>query len=282
MKKESVDFLEYRGGYALVAEGELVSVINGYKDGTLKKDAIRVFAALKEKGALHAKSKVDVSRILNCKTECRGLKRLRLSAVRRGEAALGLVSEEGRERKKAVSRLALRAVAQGRLTCTEAVVLFMYSLKRISQRKALRRLLPKERYARFTYRELSELSGIPKANISRAVSSLKEKGFLGTVWVVKQNENQFGLLFVDGQNLSLIPGASADRSRPERKKTTTPQSQSNNAQRIETTTLKNSYPKTSTQESKASVISFVKGESDWERIQRRAKAMRENAIEQVA
>ncbi len=76
----------------------------------------------------------------------------------------------------------------------------------------MKRLETEERYARFTYRELSGLSGISRAKISRAVSSLKTKGYLATAWVVKRNENEFGLLFVDGPALTLVKSAPKNRA----------------------------------------------------------------------
>jgi hypothetical protein len=287
MKIQSVKHFEFRGGYCLAPENELIAVIKAYRDGDLKKDGLRVFAAGLEKRVLHEKSRVDISRILNCRSKQKGIKRLRMGLIKKANEAIEAARKSApcdKARLKSVPRVALRAIAQGRLTCTEAVVFLMYSLRRISQRKTLKRLLPEERYARFTYRELSEVSGIPKANISRAVSALKEKGFLGTVWVVKQNENQFGLLFVDGPLLSLIPGAAADRSRPEHKKTTTPRAEINNTSLFKLPTLKNSYPKTSNEKIKAD--SFCKGSrgrgSEWDRILKRANAMKENLAEQAA
>ena len=278
-------FLEYRGGYALVSERDLISVIQGYKHGTLKKDALRIFAALLEKSALHEKSRVDLCRILNCKAREKGIKRLRAGEIAEGEAALQRALQPATEatgRFKAVSRVALRAIAQGRVRCTEAIVFLMYSARRISQRKPLKRLLPDERYARFTYRELSELSGIPRANISRAVSRLKRQGFLQTVWVVKQNENQFGLLFVDGPVLTLVAGATADRSRPH--KSTTPSTQINTAPAIKLPTLKNSYPKTDMKKNNELEVGRREGNfsDDWLRIMERARVMKENLTEQAA
>jgi len=159
----------------------------------------------------------------------------------------------------------------------------MYAARRIGQRKPLKRLLSNERYARFTYRELAELSGVPKANLSRAVASLKEKGLLSTVWIVKQNENQFGLLFVDGAILTLIPGAAKDRSHTERQKTTTPPRQNDNTPVIVLPTLRKIDPKIDIQKSK---VCDGRGKgpfnSEFERIKARARAIEASLIEQVA
>lgn len=287
-KKNTVDALEYRGGYSLTGSTALEAIITGYRDGKVNKDAIRVFAARLEKSALHEKSKVDLARITNCKAALKGVKRLRRGAIERvGETLDDLIKDQprGTERLKCVPRRALRAIAQGRLTCTESVVLLMYCSKRISQTKQLKRLEAGERYARFTYGELEELSGISKANISRAVASLKAKGWLSTVWVVKPNENQFGLLFVDGPLLTLIPGvARMDRSKPpisEVNKSATPPAQFNNTPVIELTTLRKDNPKREIQERKQGSFQ-LELRSDWERIRERARQIRENLEEQAA
>lgn len=287
-KKETVDALEYRGGYSLTPSSDLEAIITGYRDGKLNKDGLRVFAARQEKAALHAKSKVDLSRIVNSKSELKGVKRLRKGVIERvGESLDELLkaSPEGSKRLRCVSRRALRAIAQGRLSCVESIVLLMYFSKRISQTKPLKRLEVGERYARFTYGELAELSGISKANISRAVASLKAKGWISTVWVVKPNENQFGLLFVDGPLLTLIPEAARkDRSKPpppEVNKSATPPAQNNNSPLINLPTLRKEDPKREIQERKQGSFSHVKN-MDWERILARAKQMRENTEEQAA
>lgn len=289
-KVESVDHLEYRGGYSLVEESDLLAIIAAYREGKAKKDTLRIFAGEIEKQAIHEKSKVDLRRIVNCKAALKGIKRLRQGEMKRAGETLALIKEnrpKGKARLKAVSRVGLRAIAQGRLSCSEAIVFLMYSAKRISQRKPLRRLLDKERYARFTYGDLSELSGIPKANICRAVAALKREGLISTVWVVRQNVNHFGLLFVDGPLLSLIPGAVTAREKPERHKTTTPPAKINNAPVIELPTLKKSYPKSVTEKNKTVLVEAGEKREElfsceWYRILERAKAMKENQLDQVA
>lgn len=287
-KKNTVDALEYRGGYSLTKSTELEAVITGYRDGKVNKDAIRVFAARREKAALHEKSKVDLARIVNSKAALEGVKRLRGGVIERvGQTLDNLLNDSPRatERLRCVPRRALRAIAQGRLSCSESIVLLMYFSRRISQTRQMKRLEAGERYARFTYGELEELSGISKANISRAVASLKAKGWLSTVWVVKPNENQFGLLFVDGPLLTLIPGvARMDRSKPpisEVNKSATPPAQFSNTPVIKLTTLKKDNPKREIQESKQG--SFPQDlRSDWERIRTRAQQIREQLAEQAA
>jgi hypothetical protein len=288
-KKEVVDALEFRGGFALLKKSEAEAIITGYRDGLVKKDTLRVFAAMKEKDALHSKSKVDLSRITNSKSELKGVKRLRSGLIEKEKERLTSLlktSPETKERRKCASRRALRAIAQGRLSCTESIVLLMYFAKRITQVKPLKRLEVGERYARFTFRELEELSGISRANISRAVASLKAKGFLSTVTVVKPNENQFGLLFVDGVLLTLIPGAAGkDRSKPPLPvrvhEKATPPLQFNNSPLIKSATLKKDYPKREILKNKLGSYSHV-SKSEWERIQRRGELIKENLAGQAA
>jgi hypothetical protein len=283
-KKELVDALEYRGGYALVTESAIDSLITGYRDGVINKDSIRVFAARAEKSALHSKSKVDLSRILNNKSSLEGVKRLRCGIIERAGEKVDqtlIAAPRGSQRRKCAPRKALRAIAQGRLSCTESVVLLMYFRKRITQVKPMKRLESGERYARFTYRELEELSGISRANISRAVASLKQKGFLSTVWVVKPNENEFGLLFVDGPALTLIKTAPKNRENPPVNEKATPPEQKNNAPVIVLTTLRKDNLKREIQRERAGGSSYKFG-SELSRIIERARQMKERLEEQAA
>jgi hypothetical protein len=283
-KKEIVDALEYRGGYSLINSKALEALIEGYREGIVNKDSLRVFAAHGEASALHAKSKVDLSRIINSKATLEGVKRLRRGAIDKARITTGQLSNpagQGAGRRKCVSRKALRAIAQGRLTCTESIVLLMYFMRRITQVKSMKRLEVGERYARFTYGELSELSGIPKANISRAVASLKQKGFISTVWVVKPNENEFGLLFVDGPSLTLIKSIQGDRSKAPVHKTTTPPERNNNTPVIKITTLRKDNPKREIQRERAQGSSY-KFDSELSRIIERARQMKENFEGQAA
>ena len=287
-KKEVVDALEFKGGFALLTKSEAEAIITGYRDGRVKKDTLRVFAAMKEKGALHSKSKVDISRITNSRSEAKGVKRLRSGLIERERerlASLLKTSPETTERRKCASRRALRAIAQGRLSCTESIVLLMYFAKRITQVKPMKLLEVGERYARFTFRELEDLSGISRANISRAVASLKAKGLLSTVAVVKPNENQFGLLFIDGVLLTLIPGAATkDRSKPPTPvrvhEKATPPLQFNNSPLIKSATLKKDYPKREILKNKLGSFSHV-DKSEWERILQRGRMIAENLERQA-
>ena len=105
--------------------------------------------------------------------------------------------------KKPVARKALRHIACGGATTVESLLLFAYFMRRIPQRKPMQRLLTGEQYARFTYAEFQAWTGVHRASQCRMMRRLIERGFLSTIPVVKQNENVYGQLFVDGQAISL-------------------------------------------------------------------------------
>ena len=47
-QKLSVDHLEYKGGYALVGEAEILALLEAYQRGGIRKDHLRVWAARHE------------------------------------------------------------------------------------------------------------------------------------------------------------------------------------------------------------------------------------------
>ncbi len=104
------------------------------------------------------------------------------------------------------------------------------------------------------------------------------------MWVVKQNENQFGLLFVDGPAISLIPGSAVDRSKPEREhKKATPCAQNSNAPVVVLATLRKEDPKRDKEEIRCSFDSRKgNARSEFERIKERARQMRAIFQEQAA
>jgi len=68
----------------------------------------------------------------------------------------------------------------------------------------MQRLLSEERYARFTYADFQEWTGVHRASQCRMLRRLIERDYLNTVPIVKQNENAYGQLFIDGQLLSRV------------------------------------------------------------------------------
>ena len=114
-----------------------------------------------------------------------------------------------------MARKALRHIACGGATTVESLLLFAYFMRRIPQRKPMQRLLTDEQYARFTYADFQAWTGVHRASQCRMMRRLVERGFLNTVPVVKQNENAYGQLFIDGQAISLIRRNQRVRRRPE-------------------------------------------------------------------
>lgn len=280
---------EFQKGFALTTRGRLLAVIEGYRAKVLARDELRVFAATLEHEALHPRSRVDLTHIVNKRTGTKGIRRMSGPEIEKARERLGTVLDRtadrnlADERPKSVSRRALQHIAQGRCTKVEAVLLLMYFARRISPTRPLQRLEEGERYARFTLAQLEELSGSPKANLSRALQKLREKGFLGTLAVSKRNENQYGLLYVDGPLLSLVRTRQVvQRAKPA--KTTTPRSRIDNAPHTESTTLRKDSPKRIPKKSREAQWKgpSPSRDADWERIQLRAWQMKESHMDQAA
>jgi len=240
-RKKDIARDEFVGNYTLAFREELRVVIDAYRQRLLGKDELRVFAAMLERRALHAKSRVDLHRIVNAKRSvARSLSRSRISAIElRLNELLASVSTDGK--RVAVARRMVQYVARGRATCSEAVVLFYYCLRRLRQRKRLERLREGERYARFRYRKLAEVSGCARATLCRAVARLRRRGYLQTLEVNKLNENHYGCLFVDGPLVSMTSQAGRGQSRMS--KTTTACAVSDNGPVQFSTTPENRDPK---------------------------------------
>ena len=294
-RRNDVDYMEFRDGYVLVKTAELEVVIEGYKNRELKRTELRLFAAMCEQKGLHQGSKVNITRILNCKSYMKGIRRLSSGDIERARASvrarLDLAPQSDSEPRIAVSRKMLKHAARGGSTANEIIVMLYYCMRRLRQQGRRDRLKENERYARFTYRELEAVSGIPRANICRAVGRLRAKGILNTAWVKKQNENHYGLLYVDGALLSLVcPRQGANRRhrpRSEPHKTTTPLSRIDNAPQHESTTLRNDNPKIDYQRSSMGFLDRNSDRrsvplSDFERIKRRAEQMKADWVEQAA
>ena len=284
---------EFQKGFALSTSGEILAVIDGYRTRALARNELRTFAARLEATALHEKSRVDVARIVNKKSGMEGVRRLSQSQIDRAgekvDAHLASLTELISEapRPKAIPRRVLQHIAQGRCTKVEAILLLMYCQRRISQTKPLQRLIEGERYARFRFAELEALSGIPRANLSRALKKLEAKGFLGTVDVAKQNENAYGLCFVDGPLISLVRHRQETRHARRarlRKKTTTPPVPSDNTPTYETTSLRKGYPKRVPK--KRQLVTEGRSarctQNEWERILLRAQQMKAEQMDQAA
>lgn len=239
--KKSIDRDEFAGNYTLAFREEVMAVIRAYRERRISKDDLRVYAAQLEVRALHRKSRVDIHRVVNAKrTVCRSLSN---GAIRACASKLDSLLAETRQGKRLiVSRAMMCYIAQGRATCTEAIVLLYYSYRRKKQWERRELLREKERYARFRYQELSDESGCARSSLCRAVARLRARGYLQTLAVQKLNENHYGSLFVDGALVSLTP--QHGRRVVALPKRTTPSADSDNAGGRFLTTLENKDPKT--------------------------------------
>lgn len=225
-RKTDMNYREFRGGYIKVATEKVQHIIDGYRAGELRRADIRVFAGMLEQRALCKDSRVSLYRIVNTRASDRGKKRLSSSEIDAAAARVGQLqtsSQNASSFEIRVPRKFARHVAQGGCTCVEAVLLLFYCLRRLRQRKRLQRLHEEERYARFRYRELEELSGIARANLCRAMRRLRDRGFIQTAPIAKQNENVYGQLFVDGPTISLTTERrSIEKPTPPRRNDNTP------------------------------------------------------------
>lgn len=294
-RRKSIQRDEFVGNYTIALREELLAVIGAYRQRLLGKDDLRVYAAMLERRALHAKSRVGLCRIVNAqRSVAHGLSRHRIEGIERSlEGLMAAVPQGGK--KVAVSRRMVQYIARGRATCSEAVVLLFYCVRRLKQRRRLDCLREEERYARFRYQVLSELSGCGRATLCRAVARLRQRGYLQTLKVQKLNENAYGCLFVDGPLVSMTSQAGrVARSAP---KATTAVPVSDNAPRLIPTTPRNMDPKTWIQNRRGVVLELEKRDGvsmastvrprrastqEFVRIQERARQMREAWADAVA
>lgn len=254
-KKQTLERDEFAGNYTLAYREEVLAIIRAYRGRRIRKDDLRVYAAVLEERALHGKSRVDRRRVINSKASITHA--LSSSAIRESSARIEAITKEcSRTGKRvAIARGMVRYIAQGRATCTEAMVLLFYCLRRIKQLRRRELLQEGERYARFRYRDLSELSGCGRSSLCRAVGGLREAGLLEVVRVQQRNENANGNLFVDGPLVSLT--SHLNRSSDWKPKTTTGRVRSDNAPGVFPTTLENRDPKTRIPNKKGVRVRFV-------------------------
>ncbi len=238
---------------------------------------------------------MDIAHIVNCKSGIKGIRRLSRGEIERAQAkvraTLESAQQEDSEWRIAVSRRMLKHAARGGSTSNETIVMLYYCMRRLPQERRLDRLEESERYARFRYRDLETVSGIPRANVCRAVAKLRAKGILNTAWVRKQNENKFGLLFVDGPIVSLsCPRQGKNRSKKPKTalhESTTTLRRIDNAPWHESTTLINDNPRTDNQRGIDGVFARKAAakatrQTEFERIRQRAEQMKAEWVEQAA
>ena len=312
--KRSIRYRQFAGGYAQVPDTQLQALLEGYRQGLFRRNEVRVFAARLEQRALHEKSNVSLARIINCRSNCKGNRRLSegeiQTSVERLAQLLPKLQEEfeakgsAKEREpelKPVARKALRHIARGGATTVEALFCFAYFLRRIPQAKPLQRLLPHEHYARFKYSEFEAWTGVHRGTQSRILQRLVSRGYLNTAAVHKQNENSYGLLFIDGPMLSLVrPRQTARHRKPkanstpppakvlDREKRSTPPPDLINTPTEKRSTLINVNPKTEIEERERLLTQLKEGslgrhrDPELQRIAARAAQMLDNVTRQAA
>jgi len=154
-------------------------------------------------------------------------------------------------------------------------------------------LLPEERYARIKYADFQEWTGVHRASQCRMLRRLIERGYLNTVPVVKQNENAYGQLFIDGQQISQVRTRQTVRrsvipKSARRDKKSTPPREKVNAPQHKRSTLRNVNLKKEIEEEKRFVSGLKKGflgqhrDPDMQRIALKAAQMVENRVRQAA
>lgn len=268
--KSNLSYRQFCGGYAQAIDVHLAALLAGYQQGHLRRNEIRVFAGRLEQSALHRDSRVSLYRIINCQSQRKGNRRLSQSEIQTAIEKLDRVLpslqesfDNERPVKKPVPRKVLRYIARGSATSVEALFCFAYFLRRIPQRKPMQRLQTNEYYARFRYAEFEAWTGVHRATQSRILRRLTARGFLSHAPVHKQNENAYGLLFIDGPLISLTRPRQSSKVRlpqPDRReKTSTPASEMVNASAHKTSTLRNSNPKTEIQEQERQVWRLKNG-----------------------
>lgn len=244
--KNSINYLEFEGGYALVNTSVIDAIVDGYRQGSIRKNELRAFAAILECNAMHKDSKVDLYRIINQGTGVKGVKRLTNKEINASiEIVTKVIATAGEGEKKPVARKFLRYIAKGSASGAQAILLLYYCKRRTRQPKQYDRLAKNERYARFKYGDLSELSGLRRATLSEALGKLIDRGLLNTAPVAKQSENFYGMLYIDGARVSLTRmGEYNTPYRRSTKKTVSPLRENRMAPTNKTATLINKDPKT--------------------------------------
>ena len=305
--KKNIRYLQFKGGYVQVKETQLRALLEGYRLGYFRRNEVRVFAARLEFAARHPNcKKLTLVRVLNCNSHRKGNRHLSQSQI--DDAAQKLnrylpslqVEFEAQWRQaektphaKPVARTVLQHIAQGGATTVEALFCFAYFMRRIPQRKVMQRLLPEERYARIKYADFQEWTGVHRASQCRMLRRLIERGYLSTVSVIKQNENAYDQLFIDGQVLSRIRTKQTVRRSVERKsarrdKKATPPQEKVNAPQYKRSTLINVNLKKEIEKEEKFVVGLKNGflgrhgDPNLQRIAERAVQMVENALRQAA
>ena len=305
--KKNIRYWQFEGGYAQAEDTQLRALLEGYRLGHFRRNEVRVFAARLEFGARHPNSKrLQLDRVLNWNSIRKGNRRLTASQIEEATRMLDnylpqlqvqYESEwEQADRtpiQKPIARKILRHIATGGATTAEALFCFAYFMRRIPQRKRMRRVLPAEWYARFRYADFQEWTGIHRATQCRILRRLVERGYLKVEPISQQNLNAYGQLFVDGLGYSLVrrkpspqrrnkpvPSGCDKKSTPRREKVNAPLHKRSTLIKVD---LKKEI------EEEERFVSGLKtgylarhGDPDLQRIALKAAQMLENTVRQAA
>jgi|GEM_PF-4553663 len=199
---------EFKGGYALLYADDLEAILHAYRDTQLDWNTLRVYAASHEQIEGAAKGiEVSLPKILHTKAPPEGVKRLEDHDITTAQATLdrllGATHTRPSKRRKPAARRALRAIAQGRLSAPESIILLVYFSRRLIKERHGHQVREGQRYARFSYTQLEEITGIARAHVARCICSLCANGWLTTVTLEdKENESKYGACFIDGPELA--------------------------------------------------------------------------------
>ncbi len=305
--KKNIRYHQFKGGYAQVMDTQLRALLEGYRLGHFRRNEIRVFAARLEFSARHPNCKnLTIVRVLNCNSHRKGNRHLTQSQIDDAARKLDLYlpslqvefeaewrQAEKKPHTKPVARKVLQHIAQGGATTVEGLFYFAYFMRRIPQSKVMQRLLPDERYARIKYADFQVWTGVHRASQCRMLRRMIERGYLNTVPVVKQNENAYGQLFIDGQLLSRVRKTQTIRRKVVCKsaridKRSTPSQEKVNTPQHKRSTLRNVNLKKEIEEEKRFVMGLKQGflgrhgDPELQRIAMKAAQMVENRVRQAA
>lgn len=189
---------DYRGGYARTTD--LDALFEAIKAKKILKNELRYFCAKLEYE--EARGAVSIDQIINTP----GKRRFTSGEQERCKLSLiqSLVKDpKERELTAKIPRKFLKVAAKGRLKMSEMITALFYFRWRMPQRRRRTSLLRGERYARFTYALVEQVTGLARATVCVALQMLRNNKLISIVWRPMYEIKKFGLLFVDGPALNL-------------------------------------------------------------------------------
>lgn len=192
---------EFNTNYALVSLRLLHSLFDAVKEGLIKTDELRVWAALVELGEQpEGGEPTSLYKIANNRPKCT-LSKKKIVKAENLLQSLNLCHDRSIKdgERKPIPRVIIRHIARGMSSKAVLIVCLFYFSRRIHQRTPLRHLYRWERYARFTYAQVQEQTGIYKATTCHAIELLTQKRLIKVISPNQTLINRYGLIFVDGE-----------------------------------------------------------------------------------